>query len=99
MKRTELSENLRKAYTKKRGYGVLLGTEKGWENICFVVPPPPPIELKESLPIKVLAEANTKLASLASFTEMSELEKLINYLFIRREAVQSSRMEGNMVYN
>jgi Fic family protein len=34
------------------------------------------------------------LQSLPSFCEMSDLDKIINYLFVRREAVQSSRLEG-----
>jgi Fic family protein len=34
------------------------------------------------------------LHKLPSFSEMDEIDKLINYLFVRREAVQSSRLEG-----
>ena len=34
------------------------------------------------------------MASLPEYSKMSEIDKVINYLFIRREVVQSSRMEG-----
>ena len=94
MKRSELTEILRKTYTSERGFGVVLGTEPGWENIPFVVPPPPPTELKEKLPAKLLVEAQRSLIRLPGFTDMSELDKLTNFLFVRREALQSSRMEG-----
>ncbi len=36
----------------------------------------------------------TTLHKLSSYSQMDELDKLINYLFVRREAVQSSRLEG-----
>jgi Fic family protein len=94
VKKSELTHIIRAPYTEKRGYGTVLGDEPGWENLCFVVPPPPPKTLDEPLPLRAIADANRALTVLPSYTEMGELEKLINYLFVRREAMESSRMEG-----
>jgi len=93
----ELQGKLRQDYTSQRGFGVVKIDEKGWENIYFVVPPPPPrkiSEIKGKLPLKLMGEALKVLGGLPEFSEMSELDKLVNYLFVRREVVQSSRLEG-----
>ena len=68
--------------------------DKGWENIHFVIPPPPPRELKEGLPYSLIGEALRVLASLPAPGEMDDLDRLVSYLFVRREVVQSSRLEG-----
>lgn len=86
MNTNELAGKLRKTVMKI--------TDKGWENIPFVVPLPPPKALDNPLPYKSIAEAQKILNSLPSPNEMSEIDKMINYLFVRREAVQSSRLEG-----
>ena len=41
-----------------------------------------------------MGRANATLTRLPSFREMSAIDRLINYFFVRREAVESSRMEG-----
>jgi Fic family protein len=94
MKKEELIGKLRQEYDKKRGYGVTKVEAAGYENIWFVIPPPPPIELPKSLPLNAMGRANATLTRLPSFGEMSPIDKLINYFFVRREAVESSRMEG-----
>lgn len=94
MKKEELSGHLRQAYEKKRGYGVTKIKTVGYENIWFVVPPPPPRELPKALPLNAVAKANAILSRLPTFGEMGAIDKLINYFFVRREAVESSRMEG-----
>lgn len=64
-------------------------------HIGFVIPCPPPSELgKQKFSVKLMNEAQNALNKLPSYEEMDNVDKLINYLFIRREAVQSSRMEG-----
>ncbi|MDP3541731.1 MAG: hypothetical protein Q8T11_04600 [Elusimicrobiota bacterium] len=42
MKREELTVRLRAPYDPRRGFGVAETPEAGYENIWFVVPPPPP---------------------------------------------------------
>lgn len=94
MKKTELTEILRQDYTPSRGCGVLKVSDPDWQNIVFVVPPPPPTELNQKLPFGKIAQAIKILSSLPTYKEMTELDRLINYLFVRREVVQSSRLEG-----
>ncbi len=94
MKTTELAPILQNPISTKNTFGVARLKEKGWENIPFVVPPPPPKKLAGSLPFKLLAEAQKVLSALPTPSEMTELDKLVSYLFVRREVVQSSRLEG-----
>lgn len=94
MKTTELTALLRKTVSKGQTYGVCRITDVGWKNIPFVVPPPPPRLLKGPLPHRLIAEAAKVLSSLPGLTEMTELDRLMNNLFLRREVVQSSRLEG-----
>ncbi len=94
MRRDELTSRLRRPYDAKTGFGVAKVDVSGYENIWFVVPPPPPRELPKDLPLNALARANATLARLPTFGEMTPIDKLINYFFVRREAVESSRMEG-----
>jgi len=94
MKKEELAEQLRRKYDKKRGYGIVKVDTVEYKNIWFVVPPPPPRELPKSLPLEAMGKANVILTRLPSFCEMSSIDKLINYFFVRREAVESSRIEG-----
>ena len=94
MKKDELNGHLRQEYDKKRGYGITKIQAAGYENIWFVIPPPPPRELPKTLPLSAMGKANATLTRLPSFKEMSPIDELINYFFVRREAVESSRMEG-----
>jgi Fic family protein len=94
MKKEELNGHLRQQYEKKRGYGVVKLGVAGYENIWFVVPPPPPRELPKELPLNAMGRANATLSRLPTFSQMGPIDKLINYFFVRREAVESSRMEG-----
>ena len=92
----ELSPKLQQKFTKARGYGVmkLRNANSRWNNIYFVVPLPPPKIIKDSLPSLELSEALRIIGQLPQLHEMSDLDKMINYLFVRREVVQSSRLEG-----
>jgi Fic family protein len=95
MKITELNESLRKNVSAKCRYGVTKINHPEYKNLYFVVPPPPPKKFtNDKLPIKLISEANKIIHSLPQLNEMTEIDKLINYLFIRKEAVQSSRFEG-----
>lgn len=94
MKTTELAPILRNSLSEKHSFGVARIKEKGWENIPFVVPPPPPKVVSGPLPFKQIAEAGRVLSTLPGPQEMGELDRLMSYLFVRREAVQSSRLEG-----
>lgn len=96
MKIEDLNEDLKRTFTTATGYGVtkLKGVSKEWTNIYFVVPKAPPREIKSKLPHALLSEALRVIGALPRVDEMSKLDKLINYLFVRREVVQSSRLEG-----
>lgn len=94
MKTSELAPKLRLPISKKQTFGIARVPDRGWENIPFVVPPPPPSSLGGELPYKLMGEALKALSSLPSTQEMTELDRLMNYLFVRQEAVQSSRLEG-----
>lgn len=94
VRRDELNEQLRQDYTDSSLGGVQKLELRGWENIHFVVPPPPPRSIKDKLPYALLSSATKTLNALPRYNEMSEIDKLINYLFVRREVVQSSRLEG-----
>ncbi len=91
----ELCQDLKAEYSPEKGYGITKIKAEGLENIYFIVPPPPPLKINtEILPHKLLREALKILSSLPRLGEMSELDKLFQYLAIRREVVQSSRLEG-----
>jgi len=94
MNKDELTKQLKQPFTDKALGGVQKLNLIGWENIFFVIPPPPPKFIKGKLPFPLLSEAIKTLNALPRYNEMSEVDKLINYLFIRREVVQSSRLEG-----
>jgi Fic family protein len=94
MNKDELTKQLKQPFTDKALGGVQKLNLIGWENIFFVIPPPPPKIIKGKLPFSLLSEAIKTLNALPRYDQMSELDKLINYLFIRREVVQSSRLEG-----
>lgn len=94
MNKNELAERLKKNYKTGLSCGVMVLSEPAWKNISFVVPPPPPSSLDQTLPYGLISKALKVLSALPSYVEMSELDKLINYLFVRREVVQSSRLEG-----
>src|SRR5689334_18330713 len=94
MKREELASQLRMPYDSKRGYGVVKTPEPGYENIWFVVPPPPPMVPPAKLPVKAMSKASESLSRQKEFSALSGVDRLIGYYFIRREAVESSRIEG-----
>jgi Fic family protein len=94
MKRSELAAPLKAAYGKHRGFGAIKVPDAGYENIWFIVPPPPPRKLICDLPLRALAKARSVLARQPDFASLTSLDKLVSYYFVRREAVESSRLEG-----
>ena len=94
MRRSELTERLRNLYTEERGCGVTRVDKPGYENIWFVVPPPPPTTIPSGLPAGSMGKAIALLQGRPHWSKASPLDKLAAYLFARREAVSSSRMEG-----
>lgn len=94
MRRTELTHILHTEYKRGLPCGVEKIAEKGLENTWFVVPPAPPENLPKGLPPQAIREGILLLEKLPCLDEADSLDRLISYLFIRREAVQSSRMEG-----
>lgn len=94
MKKDELASPLRQPYDAKRGFGITKINAEGYKNIWFIVPPPPPRKLPDGLPMAAMSKANATLSRLPTFEEMEPIDKLINHFFVRREAIESSRMEG-----
>ncbi len=94
MRRDELTGKLRNLYTEERGCGVAHVSKPGYENIWFVVPPTPPTIIPSGLPAGSMGKAITLLQGRPHWSKASPLDKLAAYLFARREAVSSSRMEG-----
>jgi Fic family protein len=94
MKRQELAARLQEPYTTARGFGVEKVDKAGFENVWFVVSPPPPRSMSEHPDLKLLRDANQTLQSRPRITSASELEHTAAYLLMSREAVSSSRMEG-----
>lgn len=94
MKREELAGPLRSSYSKKRGFGSVKIAEKGYENVWFVVPPPPPRTPPTELPLRALAKASEALARQSGLAALTGVDRLISYYFVQREAVESSRLEG-----
>lgn len=90
----ELHPKLQKPYSKNSECGVTRSKESKNPNIYFVIPPSPPRKISSLLCVKKVREAMSVLHKMSSFSEMDDLDKLINYLFVRREAVHSSRLEG-----
>lgn len=91
----ELCQELREDYTLEKGCGISKIQNPGYENVYFVVPPPPPIKINvDKLPHQLISETLRTLAALPQINQMSELDKMVQYLFVRREVVQSSRLEG-----
>lgn len=93
MKLLDLHPLLQNPYSQNTGYGV----EKGPENlrhIWFVIPKPPVNVAPQGLQTDLLRAANQTLQKLPRLEVIDEMDKLILSLLVRREAVQSSRMEG-----
>lgn len=90
----ELAPRLKKKYSNELECGICKSKDSKILNIFYVVPPPPPIKIKDKFSIKKMSESMSLLQKLPSYSEMDEIDKLINFLFVRREAVQSSRLEG-----
>jgi Fic family protein len=89
----ELHPSLKKPYKKNVGHGIIKSQDSINSNIYFVVPPPPPRKIQINS-LKIINEAMRILNKHPEYSEMDELDKLINYLFVRKEAVESSRLEG-----
>jgi hypothetical protein len=97
MKRSELAAPLKAAYDKHRGFGAIKVPDAGYENIWFIVPPPPPRRLTCDLPLRALAKARSVLARQPDFASLTALDRLVSYYFVRREAVESSRFVSAVV--
>ncbi len=86
MKKTDLAPSLQKTAEK-------VG-EPGLENLWFVIPPPPPRKFPSGMPAQAISRALRLIEQLPSAHSLNELDRLTSYLFVRQEAVLSSRMEG-----
>lgn len=94
MKLTDLHPLLRRPYPNEHGYGVEKGRPSELANIWFVIPKTPENSPPSGLKMNLLKTANETLNKLPSLNSLSDLDRLILSLLVRREALQSSRMEG-----
>jgi Fic family protein len=96
MNRNELHPSLNQEYRDGLSAGIEKIDVPGFRNIWFVVPPAPPGKLPNYLPAKSVARAGEIIAQLPKLDQATDLDRLISYLYLRKEAVESSRMEGTM---
>lgn len=94
MRKEDLHPSLQKPYAKKTGYGLEKGSTESLRNVWFVVPPPPQNDTPSGLNAGLLKEAHEVLSRLPRLDTLSNLDRLVLSLLVRREALQSSRMEG-----
>ncbi|MGE4132115.1 MAG: Fic family protein [Bdellovibrionales bacterium] len=94
MKRSDLTKILQPELPNPNGFGVAKGKTPSLKNIWFVVPPPPSETTPGGLDPKLLSDAHEVISQLPSLKVVTELDRLVLGLLVRREAVQSSRMEG-----
>jgi Fic family protein len=94
MKRTDLHKKLQVKYPNEQGYGIEKGPPPNLENVWFVIPPPPSEEAPLGLSAILLRKANDVLNSLQQLDTLTDLDRLVLGLLVKREALQSSRMEG-----
>lgn len=94
MRLQDLVPLLRHPYDKNRGYGIEKGADKNLKNIWFVIPPPPPGGVPSGLKPALLKEANQILTQLPRLESLDSLDRLVLGLLVKREALESSRMEG-----
>lgn len=92
----ELHPQLSRHYRETLDSGVEKIDHPRLRNMWFVVPPPPPRTLPPGLPARAIAEAGEILAQQPGLEQASQIDRLISYLFLRKEAVESSRIEGTM---
>lgn len=94
MRKSDLHSLLQKPYTKGQGFGGEVGKTENLKSIWFVVPPPPTDKVPSGLKTSLLKEAHVVLSNLPKLESLSNLDRLVLSLLIKREALQSSRIEG-----
>ncbi len=94
MKLTDLHPHLRVPYPNEQGFGCEKGLPSELSNIWFVIPPPPENTAPKGLKMDLLRAANETLNQLPRLENLNDLDRLVLGLLVRREALQSSRMEG-----
>ncbi len=96
MNRNELHPDLNREFIEDLGSGVEQVDHAKCQNMWFVVPPSPPRNLPGGLSLKAVTEASAIIAAQPNIADATELDRLVSYLFLRKEAVESSRMEGTL---
>lgn len=94
MRIEDLASKLQQPYSAARGYGIEKGQTEHLKNIWFVIPPPPPDGSPSGLKASLLQKANRILTQLPKLESLDSLDRLVLGLLVKREALQSSRMEG-----
>lgn len=94
MKREELHNDLRRPFEPGARCGVARIDVHPYQNVWFVVPPPPPVMTPKNAPLNALKRANGVINQMPRDARVSDLDQIVSYLFVRKEALNSSRMEG-----
>ncbi|MCC7441794.1 MAG: Fic family protein [Bdellovibrionales bacterium] len=96
MDRSELHSDLAREYEESVSSGVEGVDHPVFKDVWFVIPPPTPRVSPSSVSPKVVADAAEAIAEQPGLDQATELDHLVSYLFLRKEAVESSRIEGTM---
>ena len=94
MRRDQLCAELRREYTADLKSGVCRATDERYRNTWFVRPPAPPRIIQSGCDVRLLAKANEILMGRTRLKDIDRIGRVMSYLFARREALTSSRMEG-----
>lgn len=94
MRRDDLCNELRQPWNPRRRCGLARMDDRHYRHIPFVVPPPPPTTLSGKLPLRAMARAQNVLHQRPGLDRMAGLDAVVSYLFVRQEALASSRLEG-----
>lgn len=94
MKISDLHPLLQIPYPNTQGYGIEKGQKPELANVAFVIPPPPGNQAPARLKMDLLRGANEIFNKLPRLENLNEFDRLVLSLLIRREALQSSRLEG-----
>ena len=96
MNRNELAPLLNRVFQERLKAGIEKVPNPKFKNMWFVIPPAPPRQLPRALPAKAVAHASEIIAQLPNVEQANLLDRLLSYLYVRKEAVESSRMEGTV---
>ncbi len=97
MKKKDLVLSLRELYTPQKGYGICKINKEGYQNVWFVVPPPPPLKIDIKCLAKIIRRAHLVSNIRLSWTNASPFNQAFGCFLERREAISSSQIEKDLL--